>query len=188
MAAAVVLPAGACAPPADGPAARAADALPAFWSSVRDSKAMTKRERAALAPLVERGAAGWAVGAASPLEIDVLGIARATARAMRRALAGLPRRPDAVIIDGRALPSLGPWHQVSVVRGDASVLSVAAASIVAKVRRDAYMVRLAEARPRFGFERHAGYGAAAHLDALAAHGPSDQHRLTWRLAPRGADD
>lgn len=172
MAAAVVLPSG----------ARLDDAG-ARWADVRDSKALTPRARALLAPWIEREAAGWAVGAASAFEIDALGIARATALAMRRALLSLPRRPDAVVVDGRPIRPLGPWHQVSVVRGDASVLSVASASVIAKVRRDAFMVRLAEALPVFGFERHVGYGAAGHRAALAAVGPSTQHRLTWRLMP-----
>lgn len=183
VAAAVVLPLEPRLGQRDGPNVLVGDAMPAYWSSVRDSKAMTRRDRAVLAPRIEGGAAGWAVGSASALEIDVLGIARATARAMWRALSALPRRPDAVIIDGRPLPPLGEWRQLSVVRGDATVLSVASASIVAKVRRDAWMVRLAEALPGYGFESHVGYGAAAHREALLERGPSVQHRLTWRLAP-----
>lgn len=152
-------------------------------AAVRDSKVLDRPARVHLAPLVETEALAWSLGWAMADEIDMLGIGRATWLAMRRALRGLAVVPDAVLVDGRALPSLGPWVQRSIVKGDGTVLSIAAASVVAKVRRDAWMIRLDEACRGYGFASHKGYGATSHRDAIAAHGSTTHHRLTWRLLP-----
>ncbi|MCC7019229.1 MAG: ribonuclease HII [Ardenticatenales bacterium] len=150
---------------------------------VRDSKALDRPDRARLAPLVEAAALAWSVGWATAAEVDMLGIGRATWLAMRRSLAGLAVVPDAVLVDGLALPSLGPWLQRSIVKGDGTVLSIAAASVVAKVHRDAWMIRLDEACAGYGFASHKGYGATTHRDAIAVRGATTHHRLTWRLLP-----
>jgi len=155
-------------------------------AEVRDSKVLDRSERARLAPLVEAAALAWSVGWATAAEVDMLGIGRATWLAMRRSLAGLAVVPDAVLVDGLALPSLGPWLQRSIVKGDGTVLSIAAASVVAKVHRDAWMIRLDEACAGYGFASHKGYGATTHRDAIAVRGATTHHRLTWRLLPNVA--
>ncbi len=154
-------------------------------AAARDSKQLSPAARARLAPALQAAAVDWALGWACPREIDALGIAAATRLAMRRALVRLEAPPDGVLVDGRPLPPLGPWRQQAIVRGDAAVRSIAAASILAKVGRDAWMIRLDEACPGYGFAAHKGYGAPAHRDAIARLGPTVHHRLTWRL---GDDD
>jgi ribonuclease HII len=150
---------------------------------VRDSKALSVGERVRLADVVRTVAVAWAVGRVDAVGVDALGIGRATALAMRCALAGLSPRPDRVLVDGYAV-RLGAWPVRGIVRGDQSVLSIAAASIVAKVARDAELVAAAPRWPDYGFDAHKGYGAATHLLAIRVHGPCPYHRLTW--APCGA--
>ena len=152
-----------------------------------DSKKLSARVREALAPRIVAAAVGMAVGAATPAEIDGLGIARATELAMRRALEGLRGsgvEPDLLLIDAVALPGAGA-EQRSIVGGDGRIAAIAAASIVAKVARDHHMGRLHLLYPHYGFDRHKGYGTPAHLAALRRHGPSVVHRLTFDgvLAP-----
>ena len=115
------------------------------------------------------------VGAASVREIEELNILQATLAAMARALAALPQRPATALVDGNRAPDL-PCRVETVVRGDSRSLSIAAASIVAKVTRDATMARLAARYPGFGWERNAGYGTAEHRRALARLGPTPHHR------------
>ena len=146
-----------------------------------DSKALTPEVREALAPRIRAAAAGWGVGSATAAEIDDLGIAPATFLAMRRALAAVAAagpRPDLVLVDGFPIPGLGT-PQRAVVRGDATVACIAAASILAKTARDAVLRALDEASPWYGFAAHKGYGSAAHLAALRRHGPSPDHRLSF---------
>ncbi len=145
---------------------------------VRDSKQLTPAQRAACSRVIKRWARAWGLGWASPREIEAVGIVAATRRAMRRALAGLDLRVDAVLIDHVPLP--GPWHWDAFPRGDRFVMSIAAASILAKVSRDAYMRAIAAAYPGYGFERHKGYGTRQHRLALARQGPSPLHRRTFR--------
>lgn len=119
-----------------------------------------------------------AVCSMSAAAIDATDIRKATLEAMRRALSGLAARPDYILVDGRDLPRWeGPGE--AVIKGDMLVCSIAAASIVAKVTRDRLMSRLGAAYPDYGFERHAGYGTAAHRAALAAVGPCPFHRFTF---------
>ncbi len=146
-----------------------------------DSKALAPEVREALGPRIRSLAAGWGVGSASAAEIDDLGIAPASFLAMRRALAALAAsgpRADFVLVDGFPIPSLGV-PQKAVVRGDATVACIAAASILAKTSRDALMRELDHATPWYGFAAHKGYGSAAHLAALRRHGPSPDHRLSF---------
>jgi ribonuclease HII len=158
------------------------DGTPDHLTGVRDSKQLAPAARARLALLIREHAQAVGVGHVWPKEIDMLGIARATALAMRRALLALPERPDIVLVDG--LPPAGPplpaGGQRAIVRGDRSELSIAAASIVAKAERDAWMVALAERRPDYGYDGHKGYAAPRHLRAIALCGPTPEHRLSWR--------
>ncbi len=152
--------------------------LPDLLAGVNDSKRLTPRQREVLFDRVYEVAVGVGVGEASPEEIDELGIVPATRLAMRRALAALPTRPDYLLLDHITLPDVN-LPQESFVRGDARVLSIAAASIVAKVTRDRIMVALDAAYPGYGFAAHKGYGTAAHREALHHLGPSPVHRRSW---------
>ena len=148
--------------------------------AVRDSKAMTPGAREAVAAPLADWCADWALGWASAAECDHLGMAAAQRLACRRALDGLRVRPDVAITDGR-------WDFVSpmvdrvemVVGGDAECASVAAASVLAKVARDAYMRELAADLPHWSFETNKGYPCLRHRAGLAALGPSIEHRTTW---------
>lgn len=153
--------------------------LPAsLLARIHDSKQLRPRQREELLPLIQQ-VAMVGVGMVAAAEIDRLGIMTATLQAMQGAVAGLPTRPDHLLID--YIPyALGDWPQQRIKRGDAQVLSIAAASIVAKVTRDRWMVEVAEQQwPGYGFGRHKGYGTAAHREALARLGPSPIHRRTW---------
>ncbi len=152
---------------------------PRWLSRVRDSKALSAAAREALAPLIHAEAAATALGWAPAAELDALGLAAALRLAYRRALSGLGADPDIVLADGSDRLRL-PWPTEMVVRGDARVASIAAASIIAKVARDAYMVELDAQFPEFGFARHKGYGTAQHRAALEAHGPCPEHRRCFR--------
>ncbi len=151
-----------------------------------DSKRLTPEARAALVPAIRARALAVGVGRCSPAEIDRLNILWASMEATRRAVealaASLGAAPDAVLVDGnRAIPGV-PWAQEALVGGDGRSASIAAASVVAKVTRDADMVALDAAFPAYGWARHKGYPTAAHYAALAAHGPSPHHRRSFRLA------
>lgn len=143
-----------------------------------DSKALSPARRRALDAAI-RAAATVGVGLAEVAEIDATDILRASLLAMRRALAALPEAPRLALVDGNRLPPDLPCRAEAVVRGDARCLSVAAASIVAKVARDAVMVALAQQFPGYGWERNAGYPTPAHLAALHRLGPTPHHRRTF---------
>jgi ribonuclease HII len=140
-----------------------------------DSKALTRERREALFPEIMASASVSFV-AASTLTIERLNIRGATLWAMARALSGLNVAPDLALIDGDVAPPGLACRAEAVVAGDASVQSIAAASIVAKVMRDRIMARVAEEFPLYGFERHMGYGVPEHLEALRRHGPCPHHR------------
>ncbi|WP_436642938.1 ribonuclease HII [Microbaculum sp. FT89] len=143
-----------------------------------DSKALSAARREALFDEILKTATVCAAGTSASV-IDKINIRQATLLAMRRAIAGLARPADYILVDGRDLPG-SPCPGEAVVDGDALCLSIAAASIVAKVTRDRMMDRLASAHPDYGFERNRGYGTAQHLDALRRIGPCPIHRMTFR--------
>lgn len=145
--------------------------------ALRDSKQLTAAAREELAAEI-RAHADWGLGAASAHVIDQIGIVGATRLAMRRALLALREQPDALIVDGREVVECG-LEQRSIVRGDAHCVSIAAASIIAKVARDALMTDLDEVFPGYGFADHKGYATAEHRAALHVLGPSNVHRLSW---------
>lgn len=169
--------------PLAGPVVAAAVVLPAGLRlpGVADSKALTPERRVALDALIRAGATDFAIGVASHAEIDALNILRATLLAMQRAFAGLRSPPDVVAVDGNRAPVL-PGHAGPVrtlVGGDRRCCAISAASILAKVHRDRLMQALHGAYPAYGFDRHKGYPTAAHLAALATHGPCPEHRLSF---------
>ena len=144
---------------------------------IDDSKALSPaRRRDLYRDLLDRAEIG--VGAASVREIEEDNILGATLTAMARALAALPRRPSAALVDGNRAPDV-PCRVETVVRGDSRSLSIAAASIVAKVTRDGIMARLSARYPEFAWERNAGYGTAEHRRALERHGPTPHHRHSF---------
>jgi ribonuclease HII len=170
--------------PLAGPVVAAAVVLPhplpqvLRTAGIRDSKQLSARARARLAPLIRRHAVGVGVGEASVEEVDALNVLEATRLAMARAVAELAPVPDLLLVDALDLPQAGiPCRPI--VHGDALCLSIAAASIVAKVFRDALMVEMDGRHPGYGFARHKGYGTAEHLAALRRLGPTPEHRRTF---------
>jgi ribonuclease HII len=155
--------------------------------AVDDSKALSGPQREELFGLILAKALAVGIGFASPREIDRINIRQATFAAMRRALGALALRPHHVLVDGNDLPPL-PVAGDTIVKGDAICLSIAAASIVAKVARDRLMVRLGAQHPVYGFHRHKGYATAEHADALLRHGPSVAHRLSFAPCRRDPPD
>ena len=167
--------------PLAGPVVAAAVVLPQnakIIAGLRDSKQMTARQRDRVAAVIRDTAAAWAVGAASPREIDRLNILGATALAMRRALSLLSQAPDHVLVDGNPFPELRCEHE-AIVKGDATCLSIAAASVLAKQARDRLMILLASRFPAFGWEQNMGYGTAEHLAAIEANGRTPHHRRSF---------
>jgi len=144
-----------------------------------DSKAVPADEREDLYEEIVRHAVAWSVASSSPAEIDALNIHRASLEAMRRAVLALRPLPDVVLVDAFRIPDI-PMPQRGVKQGDRRCAAIAAASIVAKVTRDREMVALHDADPRYGFDRHKGYGTPEHLEALERHGYSDAHRRSFK--------
>lgn len=147
-----------------------------------DSKKLTAKARAALATALYNDPTRIliGVGIASVEEIDTLNIWGATSLAMTRAILALPQAPDFALIDGKLIPRDFPVAAQAIVGGDATSISIAAASIIAKTTRDRMMEDYAREHPHYGFDRHAGYGTAAHQAALAEHGPCHLHRRSFR--------
>lgn len=144
-----------------------------------DSKRLTALRRARLVDALTDWAVGVGYGESSPEEIDELGLTEALRRAAVRALGTLPLRPDVVIVDGKHDYLGTPWAVRCEVKADVCCVSVAAASVLAKVHRDALMARLGPEHPAYGFAENAGYPSPTHKRALAAYGPTPYHRLSW---------
>jgi ribonuclease HII len=169
--------------PLAGPVVAAAVVLPPFLDApwlplVRDSKLLSPARRAQLACLIRRDALAVGVGAASAADIDRVGLMAATRTAATSALARLGAPPQFLLLDAMLLPDQ-PIDQAGVIDGDARVVSIACASIVAKVERDQMMEQLEGGFPGYGFARHKGYGTAEHLCALDRLGPSPVHRRSF---------
>jgi ribonuclease HII len=149
-----------------------------IWAAVKDSKLLSPVQREELAAIIRQQALAWAVGSASAGEIDSLGIAPATRLAMARAIEALIPRPTYLLIDWVRLAQIN-LPQESFVKGDRRIVSIAAASILAKTYRDAQLVALHADYPHYGFQSHKGYAAPVHLTALSEHGPCPHHRHTF---------
>jgi len=165
-----------------GPVVAAAVILPpgTFIPGIDDSKKLTLRERERLYDEIINKALDFSAGFSSVETIDKENILNATYMAMRESLKGLKIKPDMVLIDGRPVPSLGGFSQLSIVKGDGKSISIAAASIIAKVTRDRKMKDLSALYPEYGFHRNKGYGTKAHHEALKKYGVSPIHRKTFR--------
>ena len=169
-----------------GPVTAAAVILPPDFSNelLNDSKQLTERQRDRLRPIIEREAVAWAVAMVSPQEIDRMNILRASITAMHRALDQLSVRPEAILVAGN---SFYPYHDIphnTIVKGDGKLMSIAAASVLAKTHRDELMRRLDEEFPQYGWAKNKGYPTPDHRAAIAAHGVSPHHRRTFQLLPQ----
>ena len=151
------------------------------WDGLDDSKQLTAEMREEQFARVLQGARAFAWSVSGPRAIDRINIRRATHAAMARAVARLALVPELVLVDGHETVGAIEREQQAVVRGDGRCLSIAAASVLAKVVRDRIMERLDRVWPVYGFARHKGYGTQEHLDALRTHGPCPLHR--WSFAP-----
>jgi ribonuclease HII len=143
-----------------------------------DSKVLTAAKRERLFDEIRAKALCFCIAEASPAEIDQLNILQATLLAMQRAVAGLRLKPTLVQVDGNRLPKL-PMPAEAIVKGDAKVPAISAASILAKVTRDRQCLVMHESHPVYGFDGHKGYPTPEHLAALREHGPSPWHRLSF---------
>ena len=166
-----------------GPVTAAAVILPPDFTNelLNDSKQLTEHQRDILRPIIEREALAWAVEFVSPQEIDEINILRASFTAMHRAIDRLGVRPEALLIDGnRFTPYPGIPH-TCIVKGDGKMMSIAAASVLAKTHRDEYMRRIAQDYPQYGWEGNKGYPTKAHRAAIAEYGVTPHHRRTFQL-------
>lgn len=166
--------------PLAGPVAAAAVILDAAQpiNGLADSKQLSAATREKLAAEIRKRSCAWSVAFASVEEIDRLNILQASLLAMQRAVAGLALAPTLVLVDGNRAPIL-PCTARAIVRGDVTEAAISAASILAKVARDALLDELDGVYPAYGFARHKGYPTPAHLAALAAHGPCPVHRMSF---------
>lgn len=172
-----------------GPVSCAAVILPPGFEcdELNDSKQLTAAARERLRGLIEAEATAWAVVMVEPDEIDRINILNASIAGMQRALDALATRPEHILVDGnRFRPYLDPQRMVdiphhTVVKGDATYMSIAAASILAKTHRDQLMREYAARWPGYGWEKNMGYPTRAHYDALERLGPTPIHRLSFRL-------
>lgn len=175
--------------PLAGPVVAAACILDPGWviDEINDSKQLSAKRRDDLFLQIQDRAIAWSIVFSSVDEIETLNILGATKLAMLTAIQNLRPEADTVLIDAVKLPDCPVPHE-AIVKGDSLSASIAAASILAKVARDRHMIKLAEQYPQYGFEKHKGYGTAAHYEALNLYGPCPEHRelflRSWRSTLR----
>ena len=168
--------------PLAGPVVAAAVILPddETFIYLNDSKKVTEKRREALYEQIVSKAVSYGIGIVSHDIIDEINILQATYRAMREAVANMTVRPAVCLVDAVTIPGLGEdIEQVPIIKGDAKSVSIAAASVLAKVTRDRIMVELGTKYPQYGFEKHKGYGTKAHIEAIREFGPCPEHRRTF---------
>ena len=166
--------------PLAGPVFAAAVILPDDLGDlgINDSKKLSEKKRDALFDVIKEKAIAWSVGSASEQEIDEINILNATFLAMKRAVEGLSVKPDIALVDGNRKPGTG-IEEMTLVKGDSKSISIAAASILAKVSRDRYLLELDEKYPEYQFKKHKGYPTALHYEMIKEHGISPVHRLSF---------
>jgi ribonuclease HII len=166
-----------------GPVYAAAVILPQDFQHplLKDSKQMPEKQRDQLRLVIEKEAIAWHVGMASVEEIDRINILQASFLAMHRAIKGLRPEPEFLIIDGNRFNAYSGIPHQTIIGGDNLYVSIAAASVLAKTHRDAYMKQLHQVYPEYGFDRHKGYGTLMHRKAIAQSGVMEEHRKTFRL-------
>ncbi len=150
-----------------------------------DSKKLSPEEREELAPVIRYHAAAWSVASVEAETIDEINILQATMLAMNRAVESLSLTPDYLLIDGNRFRSQLPVPYETVVKGDAKVFSIAAASVLAKTHRDELMKKHGDTWPAYGFERHFGYPTGEHIEAIRIHGRCPLHRRSFRVRQLG---
>ncbi|MBB5022903.1 ribonuclease HII [Desulfurispira natronophila] len=167
--------------PLAGPVCAAAVILPAhfYHLEIRDSKRLNPRKRRQLAVVIQESALAYSVSTVSPHQIDRINIRQATRKAMQQAAWELPTVPEHIVLDGNESALSLPAHHTSIVKGDQLSLCIAAASILAKVYRDAIMDHYDTIFPQYGFTKHKGYGTAQHRQALLFHGLTPIHRRSF---------
>ena len=166
--------------PLAGPVCAAAVILPenTVIDGVKDSKKLSEKKREALFDVICETARSYSIAYASVEEIEELNILNATMLAMKRAVEGLDEKADYAMIDGNRTPDLEIESEF-IIKGDAKSMSVACASILAKVSRDRLLYEYAKDYPQYGFEKHKGYGTKAHTEALKEYGPCPYHRMSF---------
>jgi len=166
--------------PLAGPVFAAAVILPMDFEieGLNDSKKLTQKKREQLFDIIVENAVSYSIATATEIEIDEINILKATFLAMNRAVDGLEVSPDIALIDGNQKPGL-KIEERTMIKGDAKSVSIAAASILAKVSRDRYMIELSKIYPQYFFEKHKGYGTKLHYEMLEQHGISQVHRRTF---------
>ena len=166
--------------PLAGPVCAAAVILPvgAVIPGLDDSKKLTEKKREALYDVIKETAVSYGIAFASEKVIDEINILNATFLAMKRAVEKLSVKPDLALIDGNQKPHTG-IKEVTVIKGDGKSMSIAAASVLAKVTRDRYMIELDKKYPQYAFKKHKGYGTKLHYEKLLEYGISDVHRKTF---------
>lgn len=167
--------------PLAGPVCAAAVVLPhgMEFAGLNDSKKLTEKKRETLFPVIVEKAIAYGIGFASEQEIDEINILNATFLAMRRAVESMTVTPDLLLIDGNQKPKIGTGEEVTIVKGDMKSVSIAAASVLAKVSRDRYMLEKAREYPQYAFEKHKGYGTKLHYEKIEEFGVSPLHRRTF---------
>lgn len=167
--------------PLAGPVHAAAVILPLGLEieGLNDSKKLSEKKREQLFDIICEKAIDYSIGVATEKEIDEINILNATFLAMHRAVEGLKTKPDYALIDGNQYPKIPFVMEETVVKGDAKSMSIAAASILAKVSRDRFMLDKTKEYPQYQFEKHKGYGTKLHYEMLAEYGPSPIHRMTF---------
>lgn len=168
-----------------GPVFAAAVILPDDFSHplLNDSKQMSEKRRMELREIIMSQAVAWAIASVDAAEIDEMNILNASIEAMHRALRQLNPQPGTVIVDGNRFKPYGDVECTTFVKGDGRFANIAAASVLAKTERDLFMTRAALEYPQYGWDVNKGYPTEAHRAAIAQHGPSPLHRLTFRLLP-----
>lgn len=167
-----------------GPVFAAAVILPDTFSNdlLNDSKQLSEKQRDKLRPVIEQEALAWAVASADNQEIDEINILNASILAMHRALDQLTVRPQHIIVDGNRFKKYGDIPHLCIVKGDGKYLSIAAASILAKTYRDAYMKNLHARFPVYNWQQNKGYPTLEHREKIRQHGITDFHRKSFNLA------
>ena len=167
--------------PLAGPVFAASVVLPTGFDDPRlnDSKQMSETDRDALREIIERDALAWAVERVDPEEIDRLNILWASVTGMQRAVLRLAVKPEWILVDGNKWRPLPGYQAATVVHGDATYVSIAAASVLAKTHRDEYMRRLSEEFPQYGWDRNFGYPTPEHIEAIRRYGLTPHHRKSF---------
>ena len=151
---------------------------------LNDSKQLSEKQRYALRPVIERDAIAWAVARVEPQEIDRINILNASILAMHRAIEQLGVAPQHLIVDGNRFKPYRDIPYDCVVKGDGKYLSIAAASVLAKIYRDDYMMQLHDLYPQYGWDKNKGYPTRDHREAIARYGATPCHRMSFRLLDR----